>query len=302
MVRDDGVALGWGICRTPGLSGRSREAAQIAASRAMASAREAVSELHIGTLNGKMPEGLFPAEKKFAAQVHLVGEHEGALNLAGHAHGIVVLAGTGAIVYAQLADGRIAHLDGLGPLLGDWGSGYQIGRMALRAAVRSGWHPRHRTALEHAVLAAFGVSRPGDMVPISLRNLDRSIVAALANEVDRLANTGDAIARGILEKAACDLSETLRDVVESLDLSGKSLPLVGTGSVAKHSEIYWRHFRTRVAGFAPDLVAMREPLPSAAGMALAILCRLPGVDPEIARNNLFDSVKALLNNLEKTTQ
>jgi N-acetylglucosamine kinase-like BadF-type ATPase len=51
--------------------------------------------------------------------------------------GVVVIAGTGSIAYGRLADGREAQAGGWGYMMGDEGSGYDIGREALRAATQA---------------------------------------------------------------------------------------------------------------------------------------------------------------------
>lgn len=64
--------------------------------------------------------------------------------------GIVVLAGTGSAAYGQDVCGHQAREGGLGPLLGDEGSGFWIGREWLRSGSRS---LRPRSAREVARLA-----------------------------------------------------------------------------------------------------------------------------------------------------
>jgi len=191
-------------------------------------------------------------------------------------------------------DGRERHFDGYGPLLGDGGSGYHIGRLALRAAMRAAWHPRRETVLAAGVLAAFEARHPSELISLNFRQMDGCVVAALAKQVDEAARAGDGVAKGILEEAADVLSETLRDAVDSMGLTRASMPLVGTGSVMKGSDCYWDRFRGRALSFAPGLQPVREPLPSAAGMALAVLQKLSLEEISVARANLFESIQPFL--------
>lgn len=299
LVRDDGTIFGWGICRTPGVNGRSERATREAARAALGSAGAGLGEFHVACLGNDVPEGLFEAAGPSVEQVHVLGEHDGPLALVDREHGVVVLSGTGAFVHVEAPDGRSLRLDGLGPLLGDWGSGYQIGYLALRAAMRSAWHPRRRTALEETILAAFEASDVCQMLSLNFAYLDRSVVASLATDVNRLAEAGDAIARQILEEAAEALAATLRDALDSLELAEASLNMVGTGSVAKQSAIFWEHFCRLATECAPNLMPVLEPLPSAAGMALAVLRAFPGVDQRLVRENLFESAGQFLNRMEK---
>ncbi len=65
---------------------------------------------------------------------------------AGESPGIVIVAGTGSIAYGRNARGLAARAGGWGHMIGDEGSGYWIGRLALAAAVREvdGRGPRYR--------------------------------------------------------------------------------------------------------------------------------------------------------------
>lgn len=58
---------------------------------------------------------------------------------------------------------------------------------------------------------------------------DRTAVASYAAMVDRIARTGDSDAVAIIQRAADDLSETLRCLVDQADAAGCKLPLIGTG-------------------------------------------------------------------------
>lgn len=52
----------------------------------------------------------------------------------GTGSGVVVMAGTGSIAFGRLTDGSVLRVGGWGRLIGDDGSGYALGRQALRAA------------------------------------------------------------------------------------------------------------------------------------------------------------------------
>jgi len=112
--------------------------------------------------------------------------------------GVLVLAGTGSIVVGLGPHGRWARAGGLGPLLGDEGSAFWIGREWLAAASRGG---RWRAALA-MVRAPEPVGR----------------IAALAPAVLRRARRGDPRARGIARRAQAGLAAQARDVVRQLGL------------------------------------------------------------------------------------
>ena len=71
--------------------------------------------------------------------------------------GVVIISGTGSIAYGRNAAGEAARSGGWGYVLGDEGSGYWIGRAALRAVLREADHRGPATALTPMLLDHFGV-------------------------------------------------------------------------------------------------------------------------------------------------
>src|SRR5262249_9170650 len=72
--------------------------------------------------------------------------------------GIVIIAGTGSIVYGKNAAGRAARAGGWGHMIGDEGSGYWIGREALAAVMRATDGRGPATRLAGDILAFFEVA------------------------------------------------------------------------------------------------------------------------------------------------
>lgn len=279
LTRDDGALLGWSRVnwddpesgRSSHGSGRSRASVVRAIRQVMQGAT--CDELHISAVAHRahfMSEACALVTRRI--HTYSVNECDPAFALSGSDHGIVVLAGTGGAVYGHAMDGRQAQLDGLGPLLGDYGSGYQIGQLALRAVARAGWHPRHATSLTLAIHQALGITDErysrDYLVQFMLGERDRAEVAALARLVDREAVAGDAIAIDILREAAAAMAESVFDLAERLDLRGQAFPLIASGSIAMRSTIFWEHLCARVLAFAPAAQPMRPLLPPVVGAAL----------------------------------
>src|SRR5258705_4161625 len=122
------------------------------------------------------------------------------------AAGVVIIAGTGSIVYGRNASGDAARAGGWGHMIGDEGSGYWIGREALSAVMRAGDGRGPATALTADVLAHFEIADVSRLPTIVYdRELPRVSVAALGPLVERVAAQGDAAAAGILDRAADEL-------------------------------------------------------------------------------------------------
>lgn len=121
--------------------------------------------------------------------------------------GVLVLAGTGSIVLGRSAGGRWVRAGGLGPLLGDEGSAFWMGRAWLRA--RAAGAAQRRLATRPDAVAA---------------------MAALAPRVVARARRGDRLARRIVREAQAQLAGQARDVARALRLRG-AVPVGGAGSV-----------------------------------------------------------------------
>jgi glucosamine kinase len=134
-----------------------------------------------------------------ARRVRAISDAEGAYHGAlGERPGVLLLAGTGSIALGRNAGGRWAREGGLGPLLGDDGSAFWIGREWLRARARQrGLRPARR------------LGRAPDAV---------ARIAALAPSVLRRARRGDRAARLIVATAQHALAQLIRWVGSDLGL------------------------------------------------------------------------------------
>ncbi len=230
-------------------------------------------------------------------------EDESARCCAGVKEALVALSGTGAFGHLYW-NGRHWHADGFGPLIGDWGSAFQIGREGLRAAVRSSIHPGRKTALRDELARTMNVQESDfDLQDVMIHEgirvfADRTAVARYAHMVDRVARAGDKVAIGIIEKAADDLAETLQWLVKGNGVGGESLPFVGSGGVIMNSDVFWNVLVARVAVFLPHGRPLRQTIPQVVGLALAGLGQAidAGVlkaDMNKVRERLMDSFPAL---------
>ena len=142
--------------------------------------------------------------------------------------GTVVIAGTGSIAYGRNADGRGARAGGWGYVLGDEGSGYWLGRLALRAVLRAADGRGEQTQLTERVLAHYGVARPRDLVREIYEGGTRpSAIAALARDVGGAADEGDGIAGHLVSVAAQELAGAAYSVAKRLGIEREPIVLSG---------------------------------------------------------------------------
>lgn len=118
--------------------------------------------------------------------------------------GILLAAGTGSVALAR-GSGRTVRAGGWGPILGDEGGGYDLGRRALRVVARAADGRAPPTALTDRLLSETGVERPADLIDWAA-GADRRKIAALAPSVIEAADDGDPAARRLADEAAASLA------------------------------------------------------------------------------------------------
>ena len=166
---------------------------------------------------------------------HLMVTTDAAIALSGATatgQGIATIAGTGSIAFGRNAEGRTARAGGWGYIFGDEGSGFDIARQALRAALRmeEGWGPP--TSLRQALLEATGSRNANQVLHLFYTSeWPRSRVAALAPLVDAAAAEGDAVAMGILNRAAIELAMLVAAVRSQLWKPGDAVEVAYIGGV-----------------------------------------------------------------------
>jgi N-acetylglucosamine kinase-like BadF-type ATPase len=139
-----------------------------------------------------------------------------------------VIAGTGSIAYGRDNAGRGARAGGWGYVLGDEGSGYWLGRLALRAVLRAADGRGEATALTERLLAFYGVAKPRDLVREIYEGGTRpSAIAALAREVGAAADEGDGIAGHLVTVAAQELAAAAASVARRLSTEREPVVLSG---------------------------------------------------------------------------
>ena len=146
--------------------------------------------------------------------------------------GIVVVSGTGSIAYGRNARGEAARAGGWGYVLGDEGSGYWIGRHALRAVVRQADGRGRETILTPRLLGHFGLTRAAKLIhKVYHEELVPSDIGALAVYVQEARDDGDLVATGILDYAAEELVAAAAAVMKRLEMEHESFSFVLAGGM-----------------------------------------------------------------------
>jgi N-acetylglucosamine kinase-like BadF-type ATPase len=191
----------------------------------------------------------------------------------GEGPGIVVISGTGSIAYGRNGSGEAARAGGWGYVLGDEGSGYWIGRAAIRAVLREADRRGEHTRLTPMLLEHFEVKRPQDLLhAVYYRGVKPPEIAALAPYVQEAFTQGDRVATGILDGTARELVASAVSVAQRLQMLEMPFTLLLAGGIFRG--LYWLvgEVPRRLAEWAPRATVRlldREPAEGAVRLALA---------------------------------
>jgi len=191
---------------------------------------------------------------------------------AGNEPGIVIVAGTGSIVYGRNARQEAARAGGWGHIIGDEGSGYWIGREALAAVMRASDGRGPETRLTGDVLAFFQIADISRLPRIVYdREVPRMSVAALGPIMQIAQEAGDAVASRILERAADELVLAARSVATRLEMRGDEFAFVLAGGAFRGVPWLGYEVARRLIEVAPrSQVRLLEEEPAMGAVCLAL--------------------------------
>src|SRR5437773_4979531 len=143
---------------------------------------------------------------------------------------VLILSGTGSCCFGQTADGKSAKVGGWGHILGDKGSGFEIGLRALKAVVY--YHDRDGewSELGRRILRKLQLNQPDDLIGW-VQNAGKDDVAALTVEVFSAWSKRDKIASDILAGAADSLAGDAVSCAKRLVKPGTPVQFVFAGGV-----------------------------------------------------------------------
>ena len=187
-----------------------------------------------------------------------------------NAPGIIVIAGTGSIAFARDDQGKLLRAGGWGIPFDDRGSGYDLGRKAVAAALEAFDGRGPHTLLMDRICQHLDL---GDITEIVSKQLEPQQVAALFPLVMEAAREGDLVARHLCDDAARDLADLAVALLKRAGWTRRSTPVVTTGGVFKSSNLIRRAFARHLRRFAPQArveLLERPPVEGALWLARAL--------------------------------
>ncbi|MDQ0340017.1 N-acetylglucosamine kinase-like BadF-type ATPase [Caldalkalibacillus uzonensis] len=158
--------------------------------------------------------------------------------------GIIVISGTGSIGFGKTKEGRKARCGGWGHIIGDEGSGYDLGVKALKAAVRSMDGRGKPTKLLSLIREEKNLQTAEDFIRYACHTADKKEVASIARLVHQCYQAEDDIAKEILEEAAWELFLLADALLKQLHVHDRPFSVVVNGSILLNIPfIYEKFFR-----------------------------------------------------------
>jgi len=151
--------------------------------------------------------------------------------------GIVVIAGTGSIIYGLKENGVTVQVGGWGPILGDEGSGFWIGLKALQAIIKTEEGRCINTSLSNILMNSFNINNLKELVSFVYQDkLPREKIASLAPLVIETMVNGDQVAKQIIEKGCDELILMIKVIAKKLNYQKKEIAV--TGGLFNNSPFY----------------------------------------------------------------
>lgn len=179
----------------------------------------------------------------------------------------MVISGTGSIAYARDDKGNALRSGGWGTAYDDAGSGFDLGRRAIVAALRDYDGRGHHTILGARICRALHLR---DITQIVLKPLTPQDVAALFPVILKSAQRRDPVARYMLDVAAYELSELAFALIDRLHWKNRTFPVVCAGGIFSASpriRMMFSMFVRNVAPRARVVLLRNQPVQGALGMA-----------------------------------
>jgi glucosamine kinase len=255
---------------------RARKSLDEAIRQACAAANigpEQIERTFVGIAGGTLPEIAAVVHRlvseSVSGEIIVVGDMVIAMQAAfGAGPGVIVIAGTGSIVYGRNSKGRTARAGGWGFAISDEGSGHWIGRAAVAACMRAYDEAEVESAgvLLDSIMKSWGVSTREQLVIAANRTPE---FAALFPAVVSSSNAGDETARVVLTLAGAELASLGKIAIGRLFGSDEAVPVAVSGGVFSNCALVREVFFARLRSEHPKVLPCETVVDPASG-ALAL--------------------------------
>lgn len=211
--------------------------------------------------------------EKYNGKIIVVNDAEVALcGGTGKREGIILISGTGSICYGRTEDGKSSRSGGWGHIIGDEGSGYDIGIRGIKAALRSYDGRGKKSILEKMILERLKLSSCEDLISyVYRRGAGKKEIASLSVVVNEAYEKGDLEAKYIFNDCANELYLSVEAVVKNLEVEDKKMYLTTSGGIINNIEYLYSEFTNKINNNFKNLEVIEMKDDAASGAVLIAL-------------------------------
>jgi len=210
--------------------------------------------------------------------------------------GVVLISGTGSVAFGINKDGEKGRVGGWGYLIGDEGSGFDIGRKGLAAVFRAYDGRGKETVLLDRLMSHFKVKKLDEIIDIIYSDkMKVDVVSSLAPLIVEAAREGDAVSQKILMDTVKELSLIAITLIRRLNMENEEFELVLLGGIFKVKDLIADPVQQNIVKVAPKCRAITPRFKPAVG---AVLMALKEMGVEISEY-LLESIRTTIHNIQE---
>lgn len=156
--------------------------------------------------------------------------------------GIVQIAGTGSISFGLNHQGNRDRVGGWGYLIGEYGSGFAVGRDGLEAAFLAHDKVKAPTEIHDHIVSHFQLDALPDSIHLIYQAKNsKELIASLSKLVVKATDNGDHVAEKIIRKNGIKIGESITSLIQKLFTEQERaghIPVVLTGGLFNRLDLF----------------------------------------------------------------
>lgn len=180
--------------------------------------------------------------------------------------GTLLIAGTGAILFGY-HNQETFRMGGWGYLLGDEGSGYHLGKLAIRSILKAHDKQLELKPFQKAILAHFNVRTSDQLITKVYSSTNPVTAISSTSKLVLAAFEEDTMAKLIVQAVQEELLELVASAYTRID---RTKPVVLHGGLFSN-HMFYQVFENSISTRFPELVVMKPSVPGMVGAYLLAL-------------------------------
>ncbi|MTI71234.1 MAG: hypothetical protein FH751_13370 [Firmicutes bacterium] len=208
----------------------------------------------------------------------------------GSIEGVITICGTGSISLGINSTGELIRAGGWGHIIGDEGSGYDIGKKALIAVAKACDKRGEETLLTEAIKKHLKIKKTDEIISYVYNNTNsKEKIAQLAPIVIKCFEANDEVSKQIIENAVWDLIQITETVINQLFNKNEKITISLAGGIFNNVSVIRDTFERKLKKRFSNL-HIQAPLFDSGIGALILGWNLSGVmfEKEELKNEIKD--------------